>query len=215
MKPEESTAGNDAWVATVVEKLIACVSLICLAPLFGIIALAIKMEGLFDATARGPSIWTVTRISQGQPFRMFKFRAVRAYGRPEDYEKPDKPYSTYENNPDAIRIGRFLLKWYLDELPQLLNVLRGEMRLVGPRPVAPWEYERELAEGADSKRQVKAGWAGLTQAYKGRSASRQENMRLDAEYVRNVTSMSPTRRLRYDLSLLIQTLLTTIRGEGR
>ena len=62
---------------------------------------------------------------------------------------------------------------------------------------------------------MKAGWAGLTQAYKGQSASRHENMCLDAKYVREISTMSPGQRLRYDLCLLFQTLDTVLRGEGR
>ncbi|MDA2915391.1 sugar transferase [Nitrospinae bacterium AH_259_B05_G02_I21] len=203
-----------SWINTAVDKLTAGAILLCLSPLLGVIALAIKVEGLFDPAARGPAIWTTTRISQGERFGMFKFRTVLAHRHPDEYDKPGKRYTTYEDNPNATRVGRFLLKWYLDELPQLFNVLRGEMRLVGPRPVPPWEYELELSEGADSKRRVKAGWAGLTQAYKGRSASRHENMRLDAEYVRKAATMSPGQRLRYDLNLLLQTLRTALRGKG-
>ena len=202
-------------IDTAVEKSIASAILVCLSPLLGMIALAIKVEGLLDPKAKGPAIWTTTRISQGERFRMYKFRTVRARRHPDDYDQPGKRYTTYQTNPDATQVGRFLLKWYLDELPQLFNILRGEMRLVGPRPVPPWEYELELSEGADSKRQVKAGWTGLTQAYKGQSASRHENMRLDAKYVREISTMSPGQRLRYDLSLLFQTLGTVLRGEGR
>ncbi len=204
-----------SWLNTAVDKLIAGASLVFLSPLLGAIALAIKVEGLVDPAARGPAIWTVTRISRGHPFGMYKFRTVRAHRPPDAYDGPDKRYTTYEMNPDATRVGRFLLKWYLDELPQLVNILRGEMRLVGPRPAPPWEYEGELADGADSKRRVKAGWAGLVQASKGRSASREENMQLDAEYVRRIATMSPRQRLAYDLSLLVQTLRTAFRGEGR
>lgn len=202
------------WINTAVDKLIAGAILVCLSPLLGAIALAIKVEGLFDPVGRGPAIWTTTRISKGERFGMFKFRTVRAHRRPDDYDGPDKRSTTYQTNPDATRVGRFLLKWYLDELPQLFNVLRGEMRLVGPRPVPPWEYERELSEGADSKRRVKAGWAGLTQASKGRGGGRRENMRLDAEYVHTIATMNPRQRLRYDLSLVLKTIRTMLRGEG-
>lgn len=203
-----------SWINKAADKLVAGTTLVCFSPVIGAIALAIKLEGLVDPRAKGPVIWTTTRISKGERFGMFKFRAMRARRRPDDYDGPDKRYTTFETNPDATRVGRFLLKWYLDELPQLFNILKGDMGLVGPRPVPPWEYELELSKGADSKRLVKAGWAGLTQANKGRSAGPADNIRFDAEYVRNAASMSPGRRLRYDLSLLLKTLRTTFRGEG-
>lgn len=215
MNAERTEGTHGPWVTRVSDKILAVFVLICLSPLFAVVAVAIKIEGLLDPAAGGPVIWTARRISQGKPFNMFKYRTVRARPRPDEYERPDMKYTTWQTNPNATRVGRMLLKWYLDELPQLFNVLRGEMRLVGPRPVAQWEYERELAEGADSKRWVKAGWAGLIQAHKGRSASRQENMRLDAEYVQKVSIMTPLQRLRYELSVLVQTFRTAARGEGR
>ncbi|MDA2916292.1 sugar transferase [Nitrospinae bacterium AH_259_B05_G02_I21] len=195
------------------DKIIAGTILLCLSPLLGAIALAIKLEGLFDPTSKGPVIWTVTRISQGERIGMFKLRTLRADRNPDDYEEIDEAY-TYQTNPHSTRVGRFLLRWYLDELPQLLNILRGDMRLVGPRPVQPWYYERELSLGADTKRLVKAGWAGLAQASKGARASEYKTRRLDAWYVRRVANMSSWQRLRYDLKVTLRTLRTVLRGEG-
>ena len=199
---------------TAADKLIAGATLVCLSPLLGIIFLAIKLEGLFYPMARGPAIWAMTRITQGERFELFKFRTFRAHRHPDDYDGPDMPYTNQQTNPDITRVGRFLLKWYLDELPQLFNILRGEMRLVGPRPVPPWYYAKELSVGADAKRQVKAGWAGLAQASKGPRSSGYKSRRLDALYVRRVANMSSWQRLRYDLRVTLRTLQTMLQGGG-
>jgi lipopolysaccharide/colanic/teichoic acid biosynthesis glycosyltransferase len=112
------------------------------------------------------------------------------------------------------RVGRHLCRWYLDELPQMFNILRGEMSFVGPRPPAPFEYERELAAGNVRKRLARAGLAGLQQAHKGRTQSFEEEIALDYEYVALVGAMSPLRRLFYDVSILLRTLWVLVEGKG-
>ncbi|MDA2916659.1 sugar transferase [Nitrospinae bacterium AH_259_B05_G02_I21] len=203
-----------SWINTAVDKLIAAATLVCLSPLLGAIALAIKLEGLFDPKARGPAVWAMTRISQGERFGLFKFRTFWAHRHPDDYDGLGPQNTSQQTNLDVTRVGHFLLKWYLDELPQLFNILRGDMRLVGPRPVPPWYYAEELSVGASAKRWVKAGWAGLAQASKGPRSSGYKSRRLDALYVRRVANMSSWQRLRYDLRVILRTLQTMLRGEG-
>jgi lipopolysaccharide/colanic/teichoic acid biosynthesis glycosyltransferase len=92
--------------------------------------------------------------------------------------------------------------------------LRGEMSWVGPRPPAPFEYQRELSEGNVRKRLARAGLVGLQQANKGRTHSFDEEIALDYEYVARVRTMSPPRRLIYDVSILLRTLRVLLEGKG-
>jgi len=110
--------------------VISMFGLIVLAPGLVALALTIKID------SRGPIFYRGVRIGRyGNPFRMFKFRTMV-----EDAEKLGGA-STPEDDPRVTRVGRFLRRYKLDELPQLLNVITGEMSLVGPRPQVPWAVE--------------------------------------------------------------------------
>jgi lipopolysaccharide/colanic/teichoic acid biosynthesis glycosyltransferase len=108
--------------------------------------------------------------------------------------------------------GRRILKpYYLDELPQLVNVLRGDMSLVGPRPWPPELVERQLARGVDYRLRVQAGWTGPAQVSKGQDVSFED---LDRTYVELLEAGRAGAVVRRDLRILGQTLATMLRGEG-
>ena len=148
--------------------------------LLGILMLALPMlviAVLIRLGSRGPAVFRQRRAGRGgRPFTMYKFRTMRAEG---------DPYAPSPHSPDDQRItgiGRFLRQRSLDELPQLLNVLKGDMSLVGPRPL----YERQAAEWNDRQRrrlEVRPGITGLAQV-RGRGAlTIEEKLELDVQYV--------------------------------
>src|SRR6266550_3445597 len=115
--------------------VISMFGLVVLAPVLVAVAVAIKLD------SRGPLFYRGVRIGRhGNPFRIFKFRTMV-----EDAEKLGGA-STPEDDPRVTRVGRFLRKYKLDELPQILNVITGEMSLVGPRPQVPWAVEMYTQE---------------------------------------------------------------------
>ncbi|HET6878911.1 MAG TPA: sugar transferase [Pirellulales bacterium] len=182
------------------------VGLVLLAPLLLLIAIAIKLE------SPGPVLFRQRRTGRGgTPFVMYKFRsmAADAEARKVDllrWNEQDGPAFKIKADPRVTRLGRWLRKTSLDELPQLINVIRGEMSLVGPRPLPCDESDACLRW---QRRRLDVT-PGLTCTWQVRGRSRvtfDEWMRMDLEYV---DSVSPG----HDLRLLIATLVAVVRGRG-
>jgi lipopolysaccharide/colanic/teichoic acid biosynthesis glycosyltransferase len=187
--------------------------LLLTSPLFIWIAWRIKRD------SDGPAFFRQERLGEGQkPFTMLKFRTM-AYGTDDaphrEYVRrimdssalPDKNnLYKLERAQDVTRVGAWLRKTSIDELPQLINVLKGELSLVGPRPCIP--YETELFEAHHFDRfHVPAGMTGLWQVEARAHATLKEALDLDAAYARNWS-------LRLDLWLLAHTPRALIRGRG-
>ena len=196
------------------DRGLAAFVLLITSPLFALGALAIWIDGLVWPEDRGPIFHRETRVSAGQTFSLFKFRTMQVSAIEEARQQGLTVKYLERENRGHTWVGRYLRRWYLDELPQVLNILRGEMSWVGPRPPAPFEYERELSEGNVRKRLARAGLVGLQQANKGRTQGFEEEIALDYKYVAQVRTMSPTRRLVYDVSILLRTLRVLAEGKG-
>jgi lipopolysaccharide/colanic/teichoic acid biosynthesis glycosyltransferase len=127
--------------------LVSLFGLIIFSPLFLIIAILIKLD------SEGPVFYRGERVGKdGKPFRIFKFRTMV-----KDAEKMGGP-STSADDPRLTKIGKFLRKYKLDELPQLINVLKGEMSLVGPRPEVP----EEVATYSEKEKEILKVKPGMT-----------------------------------------------------
>lgn len=151
------------------------------APIWLAVALAIKAED------GGPVFFTQRRVGlHGRPFTAFKFRSMR----PDAALQPARQAEA--DDPRVTRVGRLLRATALDELPQLVNILRGDMSVVGPRPLAEGEVEVghsgyvRLADfpGYEQRHTVRPGLTGLTQVYAPRDLPRARKFRFDALYVR-------------------------------
>jgi lipopolysaccharide/colanic/teichoic acid biosynthesis glycosyltransferase len=182
------------------------------APVFLLVFVAIAVDMLLVAPDRGPFLHRERRISRGREFELFKLRVVRVevleqLGR-EDYVR-----LTEQDTDNLTRAGRVLKRWYLDELPQLVNILRGDMSLVGPRPWPPAMVSEQLAQGFDYRQRVQAGWTGPAQITKGRP-DRPSYAELDLEYVQACCTWRAWRLARYDLGILLKTAGVLMRGEG-
>ncbi|HXF97745.1 MAG TPA: sugar transferase [Gaiellaceae bacterium] len=196
------------------DRALALALLVLLAPLLALALAAMGLDMLLCARDRGPFLYREQRVSGGRTFSLLKLRALRveALARQQDGE----PHARLlEADPQNLTwAGRRLLKpWYLDELPQLWNVLRGDMSLVGPRPWPPSMVAAQVAAGQGYRTRVPAGFTGPAQVRKDLTAP-ESYSRLDLEYVQALESWRPWRLLRYDLGLLWQTLKLLARGEG-
>jgi lipopolysaccharide/colanic/teichoic acid biosynthesis glycosyltransferase len=196
------------------DKLIAGALLVVLAPVLLFVLGAIALDMLLSRRDRGPFLYRETRISRGRRFGLLKFRTLRreAAARQAGGEAHAR---LLEADPDNLTwAGRRVLKpWYLDELPQLVNVVKGDMSLVGPRPWPPSMVERQVAEGRDYRNRVAAGWTGLAQIQKDVvESSRYDDF--DLRYVEACRTLSGARLVRYDLGILWKTAKLIARGEG-
>ena len=193
-----------------VDVVISFIALVCMAPLFLAIVIAIKLD------SRGPAFYVHARVgSHGKPLPVMKFRTMVVDAeetlrdllarRPEQKRLWDTAFKL-RDDPRITRVGRLLRRFSMDELPQLVNVLRGEMSLVGPRPVV----EEELQRFGSSAAIILCAVPGITGlwAVSGRSdISYDERVELECRYV---TDWS----LRLDLSILVRTIPVVLRGRG-
>jgi putative colanic acid biosynthesis UDP-glucose lipid carrier transferase len=152
---ETPMAGVNRMTKAVEDYVLATLAVVLLAPAMAMIALAVRLS------SPGPVLYRQERVTwNGEHFWMFKFRTM-----PIDAESQSGPVWSRRAEPRATRVGRFLRRFSLDELPQLFNVLRGEMSIVGPRPERPEfveQFRREIP-GYMQKHLVKAGITGWAQ----------------------------------------------------
>ena len=196
------------------DKTLAIGLLVLLSPVFAAACGAIAWSKLRNAADRGPWLYRERRVSRGREFELLKFRTLRqdVLDRAAGEEAHARLYEGDEAN--LTWAGRRLLKpWYLDELPQLFNVLRGDMSLVGPRPWPPSMVARQLAKGLTYRNEVMAGWTGPAQVEKGVTES-SGYAELDRAYVDGLRASSGLGVVRRDLGLLWRTVKVIARGEG-
>lgn len=194
------------------KSVAGALTLMC-APVLAAVALAMGVDMALSRRDRGPWFYRERRISRGREFDLLKFRTLRR----EVLERDGVAghVRLFESEADNLTwTGRRLLKpWYLDELPQLLNVLRGEMSLVGPRPWPVSMVAAQVSAGLDYRTRVVAGWTGPAQVQKGISEPAAYTT-LDLAYVDACRSWSWRRLLGYDLRILVETVRVIARGEG-
>ena len=184
----------------------AAVLVLLLLPLLVVLAVLVR------TTSAGPALFVQERVGRrGNTFHLFKFRtmAVDAEQRLAELahlNEHDGVLFKVRNDPRITRVGRFLRKYSLDELPQLFNVLRGEMSLVGPRPPLPSEVARYLGH-THRRLLVKPGITGLWQVSGRSELSWDETVRLDLQYVERWS-------LGLDISILVRTAGAVLAGRG-
>jgi len=194
-------------VKRVIDVVVASVGLILVAPVLAFAALWIRLD------SRGPVIYSALRVGKkGKKFRCHKLRTMvnDADARKEKLRKANErngPFFKMENDPRVTRCGRLLRKYSIDEVPQLVNVLRGNMSLVGPRPHPVDDYERYTFEHL-RRLDVKPGITGLWQIKARRDPSFDATMMLDLDYIENWS-------LRMDLGILLKTIPAVLRADGR
>lgn len=198
-------SGVPRLVKGLIDRLGAALLLLVLAPVMFVLAIAVRSDG-------GPIFYRQDRVGKaGKPFPMIKFRSMVVNAdqyQPELVEsnQGSGPLFKLHQDPRVTRMGTFLRKYSLDELPQLFNVLSGSMSLVGPRPPLPEEVA-SYSRDAQRKLLVKPGLTGLWQISGRSDLSWEESVRLDLRYVENWT-------LALDILIVWKTIGAVVRGTG-
>jgi exopolysaccharide biosynthesis polyprenyl glycosylphosphotransferase len=199
-------SGFRVLVKGLFDKFFAAAALILLSPLFVLLALTIRLHD------RGPAFFTQVRVGKhGRVFRIYKFRTMVVDAEQRrtqllDSNDTDGVLFKLRNDPRVTAVGIHLRRWSIDELPQLFNVLLGQMSLVGPRPALPDEAAK-YAEHVQRRLVVKPGLTGLWQVNGRSDLNWEESVRLDLRYVENWS-------FALDLQILWKTIYVMARGSG-
>jgi len=206
LRPEAISALG-RFAKRILDYLVASITILLLWPLMLVIAVAVKLE------SRGPVIYRSLRVGKrGAPFVCYKFRTMipganRLRKKLFHLNQRRGPFFKMADDPRVTRLGRFLRKCSLDELPQLWNVLKGDMSLVGPRP-HPLEDVAWYKPGHEERLEVTPGITGLWQVTARRNPSFETCMLLDVGYIRNWS-------LLLDCEILLRTILVVLAREGQ
>ena len=184
----------------------AIIGLTLLSPIILLVAIAIKLE------SKGPIIFVQTRVGiNGKCFKMYKFRSMIENAEELKSKLIEKnemsgPMFKIKNDPRITKIGKFIRKTSIDELPQLINVLQGDLSLVGPRPIVEKEISK-YGHYADKFFSVIPGVTGYWQCHGRSDTSYKERIEMDMYYIDNKSIL-------FDIKIMFKTIISVIKKEG-
>lgn len=200
---EQHMTDAELCIKRAFDIIISAVGLVILSPLLLIIALLVRLD------SKGAIFYSQERIGlYGMPFRIYKFRTMV-----ENAEANGVPQVTHDNDPRITRVGHWLRKYRLDELPQLWNILRGDMSIVGPRPERPYFVEQIMKEAPYycllyKVRPGLTSWGPIRVGYTDTMEKMIERLNCDVVYVENMS-------LLLDMKILFFTVGVIVKGKGK
>ena len=199
-----------SFLKRTVDITASATALLLLSPVFLVTSLAIRKD------SDGPAMFTQKRIGKdGKLFEIYKFRTMVPDADKKLFEMLEKDENAREeyklnkklkHDPRITKVGNFLRKTSIDELPQLINVLKGDMSLVGPRPYLPREID-DMGSYYDTIIESKPGITGLWQVSGRSNTTFEERLHFDKEYNEN-------KSFTYDMGLLVKTVGSVVKGDG-
>jgi len=205
------------------DKVISFLLLSILSVPVTVIILSIIIEGLIKPEYKRSCFLLEKRITRGIPFMICKFNIAC----PQSLNIKNGAAFFISYRRDLIEgegyiignltpVGNILKKWYLDELPQLFNILAGNMTFVGPRPLPPPLFDKSLKNGMIAKKILRAGVTGTVQMNKSCAdlSNSEIYSSLEIEYLKNIDKMNALEILCYDISIIFKTFYVLFRGEG-
>ena len=198
---------NYISVKRIIDVIISTIGLIVLSPIFLILTIIIKLD------SKGPVFFAHTRYGKdGKKFKMYKFRTM--YENAQDMINDFTPEQMKEwkenfklqDDPRITKVGKFLRKTSLDELPQIVNIIKGDLSIIGPRPVIEEELEK-YGDNKDKFLSVTPGLTGYWQANGRSSTTYEQRMEMELYYIDNI---SP----KLDVKIFFKTIESVIKKEG-
>lgn len=194
-------------IKRVIDVIFASIALILLSPVFAIIAIAIKID------SKGPVFFAHKRIGKnGNIIKLYKFRSmvinaeelIKSFT-PEQMKEYKENYKL-TNDPRITKVGKFLRKTSLDELPQLINIINGDLSIIGPRPVVADELEK-YGTNKDKFLSVTPGLTGYWAANGRSNTTYEQRMEMELYYIDNLS-------LKMDIKVFFKTILSVVKKEG-
>lgn len=171
-----------------------------------VLLLIIVMAPIIYVSDPGPVFYNgLRRGLKGKTFKMYKFRTM--YVNAPDIRNKDGSTYNADNDPRVTKVGRFMRKTSIDEIPQIINVFKGDMSFIGPRPVTVDKNLKDLDEIRRKRLEVRPGITGYSQAYYRNSISQNIKLRYDAEYAENIS-------FKKDLQIFFKTIGTVLRRKN-
>ena len=209
IKTKESIEKKQTYIKVkrILDCILATIALIILSPIYLIIAIAVKID------SKGPVFFKHTRIGKnGKIIKIYKYRTMVANAEelikkftPEQMKEYKENFKL-ENDPRITKVGKFLRKTSLDELPQLLNIIQGDLALIGPRPVVKRELEK-YGENTGKFLSVTPGLTGNWAASGRSNTTYEERMKMELWYVDNISFIT-------DVKIFFKTIIAVIKKEG-
>lgn len=196
------------------DKLIATILLVLVSPILLTLKIAYLVEGWLIPENKGPLFFSYNAVSAGKIFPKYKIRLIKVkYIDQEGAKRGDWHAFSAEWTPDSrTHVGHVVKKFYLDELPQFYNILRGHMSVIGPRPLAVHHYERDRQQGNVTRFLIKGGLLGLGHINKG--TPEMGNPVYEYEYIDKYLNYSALRLLWLDLVIIARGIKVILQGKG-
>ena len=196
------------------DKLFSLSVLIVSGPILLLLWIAYKIEGIIIRENRGPFFYHYNAISAGNIIPKFKIRVIKTTCIDLELAK-FHDWHAYKNewNPACrTHVGQFVKSYYLDELPQFFSVLKGDMSIVGPRPLAIHHYERDLEQGNVTRKLIRGGILGLGHIRKG--TDEMGDPKFEYEYIDKSMHLNSMQILKLDLWIIYRGLRVVAKGKG-
>jgi len=205
---------NQHIVKVMFDKIVSFSALLFSLPFLLVLKILYVIEGLIIFENKGPMIFSYNAVSAGNIFKKYKLRLIKMkYIDSEGAKRGDWHAYSAEWTPESrTYIGRFVKKFYLDEIPQFYSVLRGDMSIVGPRPLAVHHYERDLKQGNVTRKLIKGGLIGLGHVLKG--TPQMGEAIYEYEYIEKYLKSSSMALFWLDMKIIFRGIIVILKGKG-